>query len=140
MNVDNECRVFQEKSTDYFSKGRPVCLTCGQSLTVMKKPNRERHHRTKHTWKSELQGQLRKDKINTLRQSLGAQPGLQKVWPPKQVLKIDTAPDVRIRTISRFRRGDINACLSAENVHTRQCGGLEYQQTLNTECKHATIV
>ena len=93
-----------------------------------------------HTWKSELQGQLRKDKMNTFRPSLGAQRGLKKVWPPKQVLKIDTAPDVRIRTISRFRRGDINAGLSAENVHTRQCGGLEYQQTLNTKCKHATIV
>ena len=47
-------------------KGRPVCLVCGESLTVMKKTNLERHDSTKHDRLSELQG--RKDKI-----SLGAQ-------------------------------------------------------------------
>ena len=41
---------------------------CGESLTVMKKTNLERHDSTKHARLSELQGQLRKDKI-----SLGAQ-------------------------------------------------------------------
>ena len=39
----------------------------------MKKTNLERHYSTKHARQSELQGQLRKDKINALDQSLGAQ-------------------------------------------------------------------
>ena len=65
--VDNECCVFQEKWTDdcFFVevKGRPVCLVCGESLAVMRKTNLERHDSTKHARPSELQGQLRKDKI-----------------------------------------------------------------------------
>ena len=75
--VDSECRVFQEKWTDdYFFvevRGRPVCLVCGESLAVMKKTNLERHYSTKHATLSELLGQLRSDKINALKRSLGAQ-------------------------------------------------------------------
>ena len=71
--VDNQCCVFQEKWTDDYLvevKVRPVCLVCGESLAVMKKTNLEYKYSTKHARLSELQ--LRKDKINALKQSLGA--------------------------------------------------------------------
>lgn len=68
--MDNECRVFNEKWTeDYFFvevMGKPVCLVCGESLAVLKKANLERHYSTKHAKLAELQGQLRKDKLNAL--------------------------------------------------------------------------
>ena len=75
--VDAECRVFQEKWTNYFFfvevKGKPVCLVCGEALAVMKKANVERHYSSKHAKLDELKGQMRLDKINALRLSLGAQ-------------------------------------------------------------------
>ena len=75
--VDAECRVFQEKWTnDFFFvevKGKPVCLVCGEALAVMKKANVERHYSSKHAKLDELKGQMRLDKINALRLSLGAQ-------------------------------------------------------------------
>ncbi|XP_056467534.1 general transcription factor II-I repeat domain-containing protein 2B-like [Gadus chalcogrammus] len=75
--VDAECRVFQEKLTnDFFFvevKGKPVCLVCGEALAVMKKANVERHYSSKHAKLDELKGQMRLDKINALRRSLGAQ-------------------------------------------------------------------
>ncbi|XP_073330798.1 general transcription factor II-I repeat domain-containing protein 2A-like [Pagrus major] len=75
--VDAECRVFQEKWTDDFFfvevKGKPVCLVCGEALAVMKKANVERHYSSKHAKLDELKGQMRLDKINALRRSLGAQ-------------------------------------------------------------------
>ncbi|XP_056440141.1 general transcription factor II-I repeat domain-containing protein 2A-like [Gadus chalcogrammus] len=75
--VDAECRVFQEKWTnDFFFvevKGKPVCLVCGEALAVMKKANVERHYSSKHAKLDELKGQMRLDKINALRRSLGAQ-------------------------------------------------------------------
>ena len=68
---------FQKKWTDdYFFvevKGRPVCLVCGDSLAVMIKTNLGRCYSTTHARLSELQGQLRKDKLNALKQGLGAQ-------------------------------------------------------------------
>ena len=39
----------------------------------MKKTNLEGHYSIKHARLSDLHGQLRKDKINTLKQSLGTQ-------------------------------------------------------------------
>lgn len=75
--VNNERRVFLETWTeDYFFvevMGKPLCLVCGESLAVLKKANLERHYSTKHARLSELQGQVRKDKLNALRRSLGAQ-------------------------------------------------------------------
>ncbi|XP_054466301.1 histidine triad nucleotide-binding protein 2, mitochondrial isoform X2 [Anoplopoma fimbria] len=75
--VDAECRVFQEKWTnDFFFvevKGKPVCLVCGGALAVMKKANVERHYSSKHAKLDELKGQMRLDKMNALRRSLGAQ-------------------------------------------------------------------
>ena len=86
---------------------------CGESLAVMKKTNLERHYSTKHARLSELQAQLRKDKINALKQSLDAQQAAftrpdserggwvsyfyrpKKVQPPKQVTKMYTALDVK---------------------------------------------
>ena len=67
----------QEKWTDdYFFvevKGRPVCLVFGETLAVMKNTNLELHYSTKHARLSELQETKRKDKIYTLKRSLGAQ-------------------------------------------------------------------
>uniref|UniRef100_A0A9J7YT13 SPIN-DOC-like zinc-finger domain-containing protein n=1 Tax=Cyprinus carpio carpio TaxID=630221 RepID=A0A9J7YT13_CYPCA len=75
--VDAECRAFQEKWTnDYFFvevKGKPVCLVCGDALAVMKKANLERHYSSKHAKLNALQGQMRLDKVNSLRRSLDAQ-------------------------------------------------------------------
>ena len=62
MNV-----MFSKKNGLMISQfGWPVCLVCGESLAVMKKTNLERHYSTDYARLSELQGQLRKDKINTL--------------------------------------------------------------------------
>ncbi len=75
--VEAECRAFQEKWKNYYFfvevKGKPVCLVCGDALAVMKKANLERHYSSKHDKLNELQGQMRLDKVNTLRRSLSAQ-------------------------------------------------------------------
>ncbi len=51
----------------------PVCLVCGEALAVMKKAYLERHYSSKHAKLDELKGQMHFDKMNALRQSLGAQ-------------------------------------------------------------------
>ena len=65
--VDAECRVFQEKWTNYFFfvevKGKPVCLVCGEALAVMKKANVERHYSWKHAKIDELRGKMRLDRL-----------------------------------------------------------------------------
>ena len=53
--------------------GKPVCLVCGDALGVMKKANLERHCISKHAKLNELSGQMRKEKISALQQSLESQ-------------------------------------------------------------------
>ncbi|XP_066945200.1 general transcription factor II-I repeat domain-containing protein 2-like [Macrobrachium rosenbergii] len=69
--VDTECRVFQEKWTQYYLftevNTKPVCLVCNQQVSVLKEYNIRRHYETHHEEKyHHLQGQLRKEKINEL--------------------------------------------------------------------------
>lgn len=76
--VDTECRQFQEKWTDeyyFFSmhNGKPVCLLCNESISVLKEFNIKRHYSTKHITQHTLTGQLRKDKIQKLITNLNKQ-------------------------------------------------------------------
>lgn len=76
--VDTECRQFQEKWTDeyYFfimHNGKPVCLLCNESISVLKEFNIKRHYSTKHITQHTLTGQLRKDKIQKLITNLNKQ-------------------------------------------------------------------
>lgn len=69
--VDIECRIFQEKwSSSYLFtevNGEPVCLVCSQQVSVMKEYNLRRHYETLHADKyNNLQGQLRREKVNEL--------------------------------------------------------------------------
>ncbi|XP_066941423.1 general transcription factor II-I repeat domain-containing protein 2-like [Macrobrachium rosenbergii] len=76
--VDTECRVFQEKWTQYYLftevNTKPVCLVCNQQVSVLKEYNIRRHYETHHEEKyHHLQGQLRKEKINELLSGLKKQ-------------------------------------------------------------------
>lgn len=50
--VDVECRVFQEKWTEYYLfaevNAKPVCLVCNQHVSVLKEYNIRRHNETQH--------------------------------------------------------------------------------------------
>ncbi|XP_077778956.1 general transcription factor II-I repeat domain-containing protein 2-like [Podarcis muralis] len=78
--IDLECRIFNKKWThDYFFvelKGMPVCLICGEALSILKKANLQRHYRTKHIQYEEFQGQLREEKVKALKMDLHAQQGI----------------------------------------------------------------
>ncbi|CAI5768292.1 Hypothetical predicted protein [Podarcis lilfordi] len=71
---------FQKRWThDYFFvelKDIPVCLICGEALSVLKKAHLQRHHRTKHIQYEEFQGQLRQEKVKALKTDL-----LGNLWP-----------------------------------------------------------
>lgn len=75
--VDMECRQFQERWTDeYFfimHNGKPICLLCNESISVLKEYNMKRHYSSKHTTQHTLTGQLRKDKIQKLKSNLDKQ-------------------------------------------------------------------
>jgi len=73
--VDSECRVFNDKWTlDYLfleSQDMLVCLVCWRSVSVKKEFNVRRHYETQHAAKfDQVQGQLRKDKIESLQKAL----------------------------------------------------------------------
>lgn len=75
--VDTEGRQFQEKWTEEFffilHNGKPICLLCNESISVMKEFNRKRHYSTKHATLHSLTGQLRTDKIQKLTANLEKQ-------------------------------------------------------------------
>lgn len=76
--VDSECRLFNEQWTpEYFfveSKNMLVCLICGQTVAVRKEFNVKRHYQTQHAAKfDEYNGQLRKDRIQSLKTALSRQ-------------------------------------------------------------------
>lgn len=51
MKVNAECRIFQEKWTNYFFffvKGKPVCFLCGEALAIMKRAKVEHSYSLKH--------------------------------------------------------------------------------------------
>lgn len=72
-------RLYQEMWTEkYFfvsHRNKPVCLICTESMAVMKEYNLKRHFDSKHaqTETGRLTGQLRTDKIATLKKCLGNQ-------------------------------------------------------------------
>ncbi|KAL0879657.1 hypothetical protein ABMA27_003372 [Loxostege sticticalis] len=53
--------------------GKPVCLLCNESISVLKEFNIKRHYSTKHITQHTLTGQLRKDKIPKLITNLNKQ-------------------------------------------------------------------
>lgn len=75
--VDTEGRQFQEKWTEEFffilKNGKPICLLCNESISVMKEFNIKRHYSTKHATLHSLTGQLRTDKIQKLTANLEKQ-------------------------------------------------------------------
>ncbi|XP_069498946.1 general transcription factor II-I repeat domain-containing protein 2-like [Ambystoma mexicanum] len=76
--IDSECRIFKEQWTyDYFSiqyKERAVCLICQNIVFVFKEYNLRRHYETQHKDKYDcLVGEVRKDKISKLKNTLTAQ-------------------------------------------------------------------
>ena len=73
--IDTEQRQFNDEWTRlYFMdtfNGKSVCLICRESLSVMKEYNCRRHYETKHAATyNELQGELRKKKIEQLKKTL----------------------------------------------------------------------
>jgi len=63
----DERTVFQKEWTDMFffieERGQPFCLKCKRSLAVMKKENLKPHYKTNHPEFKNLDGELRKMKI-----------------------------------------------------------------------------
>ena len=79
--IDYEKRQFNEDWTyQYFMdeiKGKVVCLICSETLSVMKEFNSRRHYESKHAATyDELQGELRKNKIEKLKKNLSSQRNL----------------------------------------------------------------
>ncbi|XP_056642617.1 general transcription factor II-I repeat domain-containing protein 2-like [Diorhabda sublineata] len=75
--VDTDGRHFQEKWTEEFffilHNGKPICLLCNESISVMKEFNIKRHYSTKHATQHSLTGQLRTDKIQKLKANIEKQ-------------------------------------------------------------------
>ncbi|XP_061475591.1 zinc finger and SCAN domain-containing protein 26-like isoform X2 [Rhineura floridana] len=105
--IDLECRVFNKKWThDYFFvelKGMPVCLICGEALSVMKKANLQRHYRTKHIQYEEFQGQVREEKVNALKMDLHTQQGIAPE-PRKEMDSVEQASCVVSELVSKKLR------------------------------------
>ena len=72
--VGDENTSFNEKwKLDYFftlGKDKAVCLSCSDSVSVLKEYNIERHYETNY---KNIQGQMRKDKLNQLEKCLKQQ-------------------------------------------------------------------
>lgn len=82
--IEEEKRVFNELWTElYFFiefKGKPLCLICQKSISVVKEYNLKRHYDTEHKAKFDcLEGEIRKRKISTLKSSLQNQQNIFKV-------------------------------------------------------------
>ena len=75
--VVDERRVFQREWTEIFfffeERGKPFCLKCKKMLAVTKKENLKRHYETNHPELKNLDGELRKVKIEELKKNLYAQ-------------------------------------------------------------------
>ena len=70
--------MFKDNWTEQFLfiqvGGKPMCLICSDYISVNKECNLKRHYQTKHVAKYEAYtGQLRKDKIATLRSAMAKQ-------------------------------------------------------------------
>ncbi|XP_077778793.1 uncharacterized protein LOC144326214 isoform X1 [Podarcis muralis] len=104
---DLECHIFNKKWThDYFFvelKGMPVCLICGEALSILKKANLQRHHRTKHIQYEEFQGQLREEKVKALKMDLHAQQGIAPE-PRKEMDSVEQASFVVSELVSKKLR------------------------------------
>jgi hypothetical protein len=72
--VCDEGRVFKDLTSEYFfieSDGKPVCLICQRTVSVMKEYNIKLHYESEHKGKSDcLTGKLMKRKISNLKASL----------------------------------------------------------------------
>ncbi|XP_053235137.1 zinc finger protein 397-like isoform X1 [Podarcis raffonei] len=105
--IDLECRIFNKKWThDYFFvelKGMPVCLICGEALSILKKANLQRHYRTKHIQYEEFQGQLREEKVKALKMDLHAQQGIAPE-PRKEMDSVEQASFVVSELVSKKLR------------------------------------
>ncbi|XP_045501701.1 general transcription factor II-I repeat domain-containing protein 2-like [Colias croceus] len=76
--VVDEHRLFQDKGTNLYLfvcvGEKPICLVCNESVSVVKEYNIKRHYESKHSSKfAHLQGQLRIDKVETLKKQLKKQ-------------------------------------------------------------------
>jgi hypothetical protein len=69
--VDAENCQFQDNwMEDYYfilNKGLPVCLLCNESISVNKEYNLKRHFTSRHADHQTIDGQLRKDEIQKLK-------------------------------------------------------------------------
>ena len=77
--IADEKRVFQKEWTDMFffieERRKPFCLKCKRPLAVMKKENLKHHYETNHPEFKNLDGELRKMKIEEFKKNLFAQQG-----------------------------------------------------------------
>ena len=75
--IADEKRVFEKEWTDMFffieERGKPFCLKCRRPLAVMKKENLKGHYETNHSEFKNLDGELRKLKIEEFKKNLYAQ-------------------------------------------------------------------
>ena len=80
--VHAECRVFNKKRVEkYFfveaDNHTANCLTCSESIAVLKEYNLRRHYETKHQSKySKLSDKLRTEKFQSMKRNLQSQRGL----------------------------------------------------------------
>lgn len=126
--IDTEQRQFNDEWTrlyfmDMFN-GKSVCLICRESLSVMKEYNCRRHYETKHAAAyNQLQGELRKQKIDHLKKNLSAEQSFftMKFQEPKSFTRASCKVAHLIARSSRpFSDGDfIKECL--ESICTEIC-------------------
>lgn len=82
--IDFECRTFKTSWTEeYFvveHLGSVICVICNETISVNKEYNIKRHYSTKHAAKFDcLSGQVRSDRVNSLKQNLTGQQKFFKV-------------------------------------------------------------
>ena len=75
--VDIEARSFNDNWTEkYFStnfKNKPTCLICKQAIAVIKEYNIQRHYNSNHQDYKAYIGQIRKDRVESLKRELSVQ-------------------------------------------------------------------
>ena len=121
----NENRVFNEQWTMQYlfieSNGKPLCLICQETISVVKEYNLKRHYKSRHEAKYDnIRGQQREDKIQQLTKSVSRQQtaitrlgGVDDSVKASYMIALDIAKNMKSFSDGNF----IKDCI----IHAAQC-------------------
>lgn len=115
----DEGRGFKKSwTTDFFfieNHGKPLCIICQETVSVLKEYNLGRHYKSKHSKYEKIKGQEREDEINRLTKSVRSQQAIFKtvISESEGVVRASYAIAKRIASNSKpFSDGDfIKKCI-----------------------------